>query len=555
MLFGNHSINKTYDEHILEIALIAKSPKTLIFLDTNILSYLYKLHGAAREEFFDWCKSAIQQNRLFVPAWAASEYLSKVAAKSLDTYTPNKREVDQVHKLLDGLYDTASLFVDDARLRGIGYSGNRSNFISEFQETKKKLETLTNVFSKGFESGVVHQQIVDYLSPVILDSNLALLCVRATNEGPGRFAHRIPPGFRDEKKTENQFGDLIIWYEILEKSTSCSQDFSNVLFVSRDEKIDWVYSPKMRINLANGVRKEINNSKPEVKLVDPRLVSEFKGQVGHENFAISSINTLIEGLSRTDPALFLDLSKAIQIDVIEYLSQPTDTEDMQLPTDSDNLYTDDSCDAISDDVSVELVQVSDAEITELTPEQPVRQLNDNSESISISLNYDSDALKDSEYKVEDDSGINEIIRALKSMNWYLQNPAITRIQNILKDDFPSSAWFVLGRNIYQAACGNSLKAIDFIDRLESMFSQFPDQTAKHLLAGMLFEVYFDSNGQFRATSKLISYADKLLSMLRKPEFADVLEFIRYHLRCNNHDIKLISGEEHETVVVEVENQS
>ena len=36
MLFGHHVINKTFDEHVREIADLASDPQTLIFLDTNI---------------------------------------------------------------------------------------------------------------------------------------------------------------------------------------------------------------------------------------------------------------------------------------------------------------------------------------------------------------------------------------------------------------------------------------------------------------------------------------------------------------------------------------
>ena len=85
MLFGHHLIDKTVDEHVREIAAIARNPQALIFLDTNILSYLYKLHDAARREFFAWSDAVAAADRLVVPAWAASEYLARVTSKSLDT--------------------------------------------------------------------------------------------------------------------------------------------------------------------------------------------------------------------------------------------------------------------------------------------------------------------------------------------------------------------------------------------------------------------------------------------------------------------------------------
>lgn len=84
MLFGKHAIDKTIEEHVTEIAELADDPQTLIILDTNILTYLYKLHAAARQEFFQWSDSVATANRLVIPAWAASEYLSRVTSKTLD---------------------------------------------------------------------------------------------------------------------------------------------------------------------------------------------------------------------------------------------------------------------------------------------------------------------------------------------------------------------------------------------------------------------------------------------------------------------------------------
>lgn len=69
-------------------------------------------------------------------------------------------------------------------------------------------------------------------------------------EANGRIEHRLPPGFRDDGKPENRLGDLIILYEILEKSAAVAGDFPRVLFISRDEKSDWVYAPAQRTRIA-----------------------------------------------------------------------------------------------------------------------------------------------------------------------------------------------------------------------------------------------------------------------------------------------------------------
>jgi hypothetical protein len=547
MLFGHHVIDKTIDEHAREIAALANDPQTLVFLDTNILSYLYKLHEAARLEFFVWSDAVVASNRLVVPAWAASEYLSRVTSKTLDSYTPTSKEARQATNLLNGLLETASLFVDDASLRRIGFAGDRAAFIAGFRTAIDALGPFTSVFSQDFDSGVIHQQIETHLSPAILDSDLAALCVRATKEGPGRFEHRLPPGFRDEDKPANRLGDLIIWLEILDKAASSVATFPKVLFISRDEKDDWVYAPKMRKELVRGARKAVGNARPEIKLADPRLVAEFRRATGHANVTIASIGTLVEGLSKTSPALFAHLAAAIQI-TIEESAPPSvppaadgreatvAAEQGESPTPEVPVVPEPEPPA--NDVPADGPGVAPESPTEPPPDvgpaEPVQ-------GVPPRLQYDQDALQDLEYQADAPSAINEIIRALKSLNWYTQNPAITKIRAIHHEDFPPSSWFVLGRNIYQAACGNSQKAMEFMTSLEAQLRQFPKATAQHVLAGMLFEVYFDSRGEFRDSAKF-GYADKPLSVVTGADFTDVLEFITHHLRNHTAHLKFVPGD-------------
>jgi PIN like domain len=58
-------------------------------------------------------------------------------------------------------------------------------------------------------------------------------------EGEDRYAKKIPPGFEDAKKASeggDQFGDLIIWKEMIEKAKA---DKRPIIFVTDDGKSDW----------------------------------------------------------------------------------------------------------------------------------------------------------------------------------------------------------------------------------------------------------------------------------------------------------------------------
>ena len=538
MLFGQYVFNKSIEEYVTEIADLACDSQTLIFIDTNVISYLYKLHDAARREFFAWSDGIAAQGRFFVPAWAANEYLSRVTSNSLASYTPKGKEPTQVKKLLDTLHETASLFVDDISLRSIGYENDRTVFLQEFRQAIDALNGFTAVFSQQFDPGVIHQQIVAHLSPFILNSDLAALCTRAMQEANGRMEHRIPPGFRDDGKPENRLGDLIIWYELLEKSAAVSGTFPRVLFISRDEKSDWVYAPAQRNPIVGSrTRKPVPNTQPQIKLADPRLVAEFIQKTGHGDFTIANLPTLVEGLSRRSSSEFQHLAAAIQITIQETASI-TARIDQDIPsTDIEP--------AREESEAPPEAQLVDAPIA--VEGHPPHMQADPGQVHRPRLQYSLEALQDNLYPDDAPAEINSIIRDLKSHNWYMQNPAVTKVRSIREEPFTPSDWFVLGRNVYQAACGNSQKAMDFIGNLEVQLRQFPEETAKHLLAGVLYKIYFDGHGKFRESAKF-SFADDPLAVAVHENYADVCDFILFHMREHRAQLKFLPGESDSKVI-------
>lgn len=52
-----------------------------------------------------------------------------------------------------------------------------------------------------------------------------------------RYEKQIPPGYKDYKKPENEFGDYLIWKQMIDfsKNNHCP-----IIFVSNDIKEDWI---------------------------------------------------------------------------------------------------------------------------------------------------------------------------------------------------------------------------------------------------------------------------------------------------------------------------
>jgi hypothetical protein len=138
--------------------------------------------------------------------------------------------------------------------------------------------------------------------------------------------------------------------------------------------------------------------------------------------------------------------------------------------------------------------------------------------------YNQAAINDSIFALRPKNAIKGAIEALKNSNWYTQNPGLTKLSSQDLKAGSADDLFVLGRNIYQAACGGANVAENFIIEFNDKVAGVTPEKAKNILDGMLFEVFFNKNGEIRDDFKMSRFND-LFSLNRIPEFAASFEFI------------------------------
>lgn len=541
MPFSHSEYPLSREEYLRQVGTLLEDKKTVVFLDTNILAYLFKLLAAARVEFFHWTDKLILEDRLKVPAWVLSEYLAKLTSGRIDEYTARSHEPDEIRKKLENLQNIASLFVDGNVLTRIGFTGDRTQFLEQFEEATKKLSEFTKVFAHQFDAATIHKEVAEKLAPAVLASNISDLTIRACTEGEMRASQRMPPGFKDSGKGENKYGDLIIWFEILQFAESNSDKFEKIVFLSNDEKPDWVYSTKNRIETFRGTQKSVPNKEPPIRLADPRLVAEFHSVVGHREFHIVSLPVFIEGLSKVRSVGLENLASAIQVEVEKIVSERFGEE-------AERSVSNSSSDEDGDSIEHQIESVSSIDAPSVSTLQPTKSslAVDASASTELeakitvaagvkfqvgksTLSYPPEALRDSAYELDEASELDVVIRELSSHNWYRQNPAITQLRSLRDGTFTDGAWFVLGRNIYQAACGNAQKPLEFVSDIDIQLTRFSDVAANHILAGALFEIYFDGQERFRAAPKS-GQIDSILKVSLDPQYKLATEFICDHLK-------------------------
>ncbi len=121
--------------------------------------------------------------------------------------------------------------------------------------------------------------------------------------------------------------------------------------------------------------------------------------------------------------------------------------------------------------------------------------------------YGATALSDDLFVINTSKKPHSIIRELKSLTWPRQNPAIGDITPDLIGKVEKDTLFVIGRNIYQSATGNSNSATAFIQDFNGKTVGARAANRKALLDGMLFEIFFDKSGQLRDDPKSRCFDD------------------------------------------------
>lgn len=194
---------------------------------------------------------------------------------------------------------------------------------------------------------------------------------------------------------------------------------------------------------------------------------------------------------------------------------------------------------------IDLNQKTPAELADLI----VRKLTHSGVTLASIYSYSEDVKADIDYPIDRKSKIGSIIKALKSYNWYTQNPAIEKILTLDWDKVSADTAFILGRNMYQCACGSERRACSFVTNLRRELAAFPNDRATDMLNGMLFEVYFNSKGEFRGPSLKTTMLPELLQVQAVAKFSPSIAFIRRALVPYKGEVPFMPNQPPETVTL------
>lgn len=173
----------------------------------------------------------------------------------------------------------------------------------------------------------------------------------------------------------------------------------------------------------------------------------------------------------------------------------------------------------------------------------------------IIVNYSPSAIADSLFTLEETQPIHKIIKELKVHNWYIQNPAISRLNKGIIEDSDKDSLFVLGRNIYQSAVGSANEAVNYINEFHNKTAGLPIDKSEAILDGMLFEIFFNAEGKLRDNFKTL-LLNSVMNLHRHPKYNKSFEFISDILSQYQNKFYIIPGKSRKiTVDINVEGNS
>lgn len=148
-----------------------------------------------------------------------------------------------------------------------------------------------------------------------------------------------------------------------------------------------------------------------------------------------------------------------------------------------------------------------------------------------SLGYSYEAIADKNYN-------NDIISRFRAYNYDIQEAALAEFEKSSNND--PNMQFVIGRNILQAAVGNCWACQRVIKNEYGSLEKYTDKNGyNHVLNGILFEIYFNSNGEFRYHNFKSDYINEISELSSNPKFTNSFEFIKIALSSYSNNLLFI----------------
>lgn len=199
----------------------------IFIFDTNILLNFYRYSDESSAKFIETIEKL--GKRVWLPYHVGLEFNKK----RLAVISEQKKCYLEFEKKIGNLTEEVE-------------NNHRNPFLSEVltekltsmkEDIKKEIEDKVSYYDNLLSNDVLFLKINLIFDDKVGESFSSDEIKKVASEGDKRYKEKIPPGYKDISKPDNdKYGDLIIWKQILHKSKT---DKCNVIFVLDDRKEDW----------------------------------------------------------------------------------------------------------------------------------------------------------------------------------------------------------------------------------------------------------------------------------------------------------------------------
>lgn len=203
----------------------------LIVFDTNVLLSLYRRSQGVRDDFISMIKSL--SDRIWIPyqvGYEFHEHRLEEAMRPIEAVKAIRGKLQKFENDFEQEYGN-NPYLDNKKIKTAfkAFSYKLDKMIQEsltscpeFLKEDRVLTVLTELFDG--KTGPDYQE---------------KMLTEIYRLGSVRYSNKIPPGYKDAKKHEDdrhRFGDLIIWLQIIDHAKAKAKD---IIFVTDDKKEDW----------------------------------------------------------------------------------------------------------------------------------------------------------------------------------------------------------------------------------------------------------------------------------------------------------------------------
>ncbi len=222
--------------------------KSIVVFDSSILLQLYNISEETVNTFFSILDKI--KDRIWLPYHVCEEYYCAKYKKIIETYQSRDSVLSDIEKIERNC--------NDCLLKTPFYQKEEiESFNNKLIELKKEFKKISKKVDLNYKCDTIENKIIDVFGNQIGDKISEDRYKQLEADGKIRYDSKIPPGYMDDSKENNKYGDYIIWDEIVSKS---KKEKKPILLITLDNKEDWILQynknkymphPKLRRELHN----------------------------------------------------------------------------------------------------------------------------------------------------------------------------------------------------------------------------------------------------------------------------------------------------------------